>query len=106
VIKSGKKNIITFEFEKLPFFLEEAEYYLREHITSMYPVLPTVKYPRLKAGACSWDGVTSVCYKLGLTRLSQGIRYGTIVLAIGLRYRRKQRYQWTLALIHCSTRLD
>ena len=43
VIKSGKKNIITFEFEKLPFFLEEAEYYVREHIISMYPVLPTMK---------------------------------------------------------------
>jgi hypothetical protein len=43
VIKSGSKNIITFEFEKLPFFLQEAEYYVREHITSMYPVLPTMK---------------------------------------------------------------
>src|SRR5438045_9625085 len=43
VIKSGKKNIITFEFEKLPFFLQEAEYYVREHITSMYPVLPTMQ---------------------------------------------------------------
>src|SRR5438067_3884043 len=43
VIKSGSKNIITFEFEKLPFFLQEAEYYVREHITSMYPVLPTMQ---------------------------------------------------------------
>jgi len=43
VIKSGSKNIITFEFEKLPFFLQEAEYYVREQITSMYPVLPTMQ---------------------------------------------------------------
>jgi hypothetical protein len=43
VIKSGKKNIITFEFEKLPLFLEEAEHYVREHITCMYPLLPTMR---------------------------------------------------------------
>ena len=43
VINSGKKNIITFHFEKLPLFLEEAEHYVREHITCMYPLLPTMQ---------------------------------------------------------------
>jgi len=43
VIKSGKKNIITFHFEKLPLFLEEAEHYVHEHITCMYPLLPTMQ---------------------------------------------------------------
>jgi len=40
---NGKKNIITFHFEKLPLFLEEAEHYVREHITCMYPLLPTMR---------------------------------------------------------------
>ena len=43
VINSGKKNIITFHFERLPLFLEEAEHYVREHITFMYPLLPTMQ---------------------------------------------------------------
>lgn len=40
---NGKKNIITFHFEKLLLFLEEAEHYVREHITCMYPLLPTMR---------------------------------------------------------------
>ena len=43
VINSGKKNIITFHFEILPLFLEEAEHYVREHIICMYPLLPTMQ---------------------------------------------------------------
>ncbi len=43
VINSGKKNIITFHFEKLELFLQEAEYYVREHVTCMYPLLPTMQ---------------------------------------------------------------
>src|SRR5712692_519506 len=42
-INSGKKNIITFHFEKLELFLQEAEYYVREHVTCMYPLLPTMQ---------------------------------------------------------------
>ena len=36
-------RIITFEFITLPLFLEDAERYVREHIVSMYPLIPTMK---------------------------------------------------------------
>jgi predicted transposase YdaD len=42
-ITSGPKRLITFDFLMLPFFMEEAEHYIREHIACMYPVLPTMR---------------------------------------------------------------
>jgi hypothetical protein len=43
MITSGPKKLITFDFLILPFFMEEAEHYIREHVACMYPVLPTMR---------------------------------------------------------------
>ncbi len=43
VVSDGKKNIITFDFQRLALFRENAEHYVREHIVSMYPLLPTMQ---------------------------------------------------------------
>jgi hypothetical protein len=37
------ENIITFDFQRLALFRENAEHYVREHIVSMYPLLPTMQ---------------------------------------------------------------
>jgi hypothetical protein len=42
-ITSGPKKLITFDFLILPFFMEKAEHYVREHIACMYPMLPTMR---------------------------------------------------------------
>jgi hypothetical protein len=43
VVSDGKMNIITFDFQRLALFRENAEHYVREHIVSMYPLLPTMQ---------------------------------------------------------------
>ena len=43
VVSDGTKNIITFDFQRLALFRENAEHYVREHIVSMYPLLPTMQ---------------------------------------------------------------
>jgi hypothetical protein len=43
VVSDGKKNIITFDFQRLALFKENAEHYVRKHIVSMYPLLPTMQ---------------------------------------------------------------
>jgi hypothetical protein len=43
VVSDGTKNIITFDFQRLALFKEDAERYVREHIVSMYPLLPTMQ---------------------------------------------------------------
>jgi hypothetical protein len=35
--------LLFLHFEKMPLFLEEAEHYVHEHITCMYPLLPTMQ---------------------------------------------------------------
>ena len=42
-IKSGTKEIITFHFLTLPMFKLDAERYVQNHVTSMYPLLPTMQ---------------------------------------------------------------
>ena len=39
---SGEEAILTFNFRILPFYTLDAEYYLREHLACMYPLLPTM----------------------------------------------------------------
>jgi hypothetical protein len=39
---SGGEAILTFNFRILPFYSLDAEYYLREHLACMYPLLPTM----------------------------------------------------------------
>ncbi len=42
IIKSGDETLTTFYFKTLPLFTLEAEHYVREHHTCMYPLLPTM----------------------------------------------------------------
>ena len=42
-VKCGRKELITFHFLRFALFEEDAEYYVRVHITAMYPVLPTMQ---------------------------------------------------------------
>ncbi len=42
IIKSGDETLTTFYFKTLPLFMLEAEHYVREHHTCMYPLLPTM----------------------------------------------------------------
>ena len=42
-IKSGKDEILTFRFKILPLFELDAENFVREHHTAMYPLLPTMQ---------------------------------------------------------------
>src|SRR5581483_449717 len=39
---TGNEVILTLKFEVLPLFSLDAEYYVREHLTCMYPLLPTM----------------------------------------------------------------
>ena len=43
LVMSGKEAVVTFNFLKLPLFQQDAEYYVREHISCMYPLLPTMR---------------------------------------------------------------
>src|SRR5579884_3777486 len=40
---SGDEEIVSFRFRVLPLFTLDAEYYLREHLACMYPLLPTMQ---------------------------------------------------------------
>jgi hypothetical protein len=42
-VKSGQEEIIVFHFLILPLFTMDAEYYVREHLVCMYPLLPTMQ---------------------------------------------------------------
>jgi hypothetical protein len=42
-IQTKDKKIITFHFETVPLFTLDAEQYVRKHIVSMYPLLPTMQ---------------------------------------------------------------
>lgn len=42
-IQTKEKDIITFHFQTLPLFTLEAEEYVRNHVVSMYPLLPTMQ---------------------------------------------------------------
>lgn len=42
-ISGSQGEIITFHFQVLPLFLEDAERYVREHIVCMYPLIPTMQ---------------------------------------------------------------
>ncbi|MDQ6662546.1 MAG: hypothetical protein M3Z24_16475 [Chloroflexota bacterium] len=41
--KSGSETLLTFHYRVLPLFQLDAEQYVREHILSMYPLLPTMR---------------------------------------------------------------
>jgi len=41
-IKSGEDEILTFQFKTLPLFELDAEDFVRQHHTAMYPLLPTM----------------------------------------------------------------
>jgi uncharacterized protein YcaQ len=43
VLEGGDGTITTFHFRILPLFLLNAQDYIREHITCMYPLLPTMQ---------------------------------------------------------------
>lgn len=43
VIDSGDENLTTFHFKTLPLFTQEAERYVKEHRTCMYPMLPAMQ---------------------------------------------------------------
>ena len=43
VVKVGAQTIITFQFLVLPMFELDAEQYVRNHVISMYPLLPTMQ---------------------------------------------------------------
>jgi len=43
LVMSGEETIVTFKFLKLPLFQQDAEYYVREHVSCMYPLLPTMR---------------------------------------------------------------
>ena len=42
-IKTKRGNITTFNFKTLPLFMLEAEQFIREHVSCMYPLLPTMR---------------------------------------------------------------
>jgi hypothetical protein len=42
-VKSGQEEIIVFHFLILPLFTMDAEFYVREHLVCMYPLLPTMR---------------------------------------------------------------
>jgi hypothetical protein len=42
-ISGSQGEIMTFHFQVLPLFLEDAERYVREHLVCMYPLLPTMQ---------------------------------------------------------------
>ena len=46
-IKSGQEEILSFRFETLPLFHLDAEDFVRQHHTAMYPLLPTMNNVRL-----------------------------------------------------------
>jgi len=43
MVEGGDGTITTFNFYVIPLFLLEAKRYVREHITCMYPLIPTIK---------------------------------------------------------------
>ncbi len=43
IIESGEEELTTFHFKTLPLFTQEAERYVREHYTCMYPLLPAMQ---------------------------------------------------------------
>ena len=53
----GPKKIIDFHFHTLALFEEDAERYVQEHITCMYPLLPTMKganHTLIKQATTNW----------------------------------------------------
>lgn len=42
-VMSGDEELIAFRFRTLPLFKLEAEHYIQEHITCMYPLLPAMR---------------------------------------------------------------
>jgi hypothetical protein len=42
VIANRQKPILTFDFQTLPLFTMDAEMYVKQHLTCMYPLLPTM----------------------------------------------------------------
>jgi hypothetical protein len=86
VISSGKKNIITFDFERLPLFLEEAEYYVREHATCMYPLLPTMQ------------GVNRILMKQAMDELATLYQEDNVTLA--------QQLVWMELLLERTEEID
>jgi hypothetical protein len=68
-IRTKDKDIITFHFQTLPLFTLEAEEYVRKHIVSMYPLLPTMQ------------GANRVIIKQAVDELSELYREDEVTLA-------------------------
>src|SRR5437763_4772511 len=68
-VKCGGKDLITFHFLRFALFEEDAEYYVREHITAMYPVLPTMQ------------GANHILLKQAMEELAQLYRESTVTLS-------------------------
>ena len=79
-------DIITFHFLILPLFLQEAEHYVREHIVSMYPLLPTMR------------GTNHVMIKQVIKELEELYRDDEVTLS--------QQYVWMKLLLDRTETID
>ncbi len=85
-IASGPKRHISFDFLVLPFFMEEAEHYIREHIACMYPVLPTMR------------GANNAMLVQAMTELAELYREDHVSLS--------QQFVWMNLLLQRSDTID
>ena len=79
-------DTITFHFLILPLFLQEAEHYVREHIVSMYPLLPTMR------------GTNHVMIKQVIKELEELYRDDEVTLS--------QQYVWMKLLLDRTETID
>jgi len=63
---SGDDTLLTFHFLVLPLFLLDAEYYVREHIVCMYPLLPTMRGASHELIGKAMDELAEVCHDEGI----------------------------------------
>lgn len=67
--RCGEKDLITFHFLRFALFEEDADYYVREHVTAMYPVLPTMQ------------GANHTLLKQAMEELAELYRDSTVTLS-------------------------
>ncbi|HEU5380465.1 MAG TPA: hypothetical protein VFV38_34000 [Ktedonobacteraceae bacterium] len=82
-IKNGDEELHTFHFRTLPLFRLEAERYIQEHLTCMYPLLPAMK------------GANAEIIKQAMVELAELYREDETTLA--------QEFTWMQVLLERTT---
>lgn len=84
IIRSGKEALHTFHFRTLPLFSLEAERYIQEHITCMYPLIPAM------------SGVNAETIEQAMTELAELYQADETTLA--------QEFAWMQVLLERTTK--